>query len=69
MDPEYAAALAEGTAKTPAPSGPPTIEQLRAYFEGHVITPNKTYHGERLPPCEYQSDSSACDSQLTFAPF
>ncbi|KAI0708759.1 Alpha/Beta hydrolase protein [Cerioporus squamosus] len=50
MDPEFAAALAEEAANTPAPSGPPTVKQMRAGFVEHVITPNKTYHEKRLPP-------------------
>ncbi len=54
MDPEFAAALAEEAANTPIPSGPPTIEQIRAGFVQHVITPHKTYHEHRLPPGELQ---------------
>ncbi len=54
MDPEFAAALAEEAANTPIPSGPPTIEQIRASFVQHVITPHKTYHEQRLPPGESQ---------------
>ncbi|RDX46317.1 hypothetical protein OH76DRAFT_1356194 [Lentinus brumalis] len=50
MDPEFAAALAEEAANTPIPSGPPTIEQIRAGFVQHVIMPHKTYHEQRLPP-------------------
>ena len=50
MDPEFAAALQAASSDAPPPSGPPTIEQLRAGFNHAVRDSSNAYHLERLPP-------------------